>query len=74
MLLQEGWIMRNVGTWDFDKTEILYLREHDETAHWPCFVHLQQYLTSRADRRSAAAIEKRRWRGLQKQHYFQYWK
>ena len=73
MLLKEGWVMRNVGTWDFDKVEILYLRSKDETAHMPCFVHLHQFLTGRADRRSAAAIEKRRWRAWHKQRNSQPW-
>ena len=74
MLLQEGWIIRNVGTWNFDRIELFWLREHDKSTHWPCFIHLQQYLTSRADRRSADAIARRRWRGIQKQHHYFYQK
>ena len=67
-LLQEGWIMRNVGTWDFDHIELFWLKPTDTSMHRPCFVHLHQYLTTRADRRSADAIARRRWRGAQKQY------
>ena len=73
-LLQEGWIMRNVGTWDFNHIELFWLKDHDEGMHWPCFIHLHQYLTSRADRRSAEALAKRRWRGIQKQNRHPYHK
>ena len=73
-LLQEGWIMRNVGTWDFNHIELFWLKEHDKSMHWPCFIHLHQYLTSRADRRSVEALAKRRWRGIQKQYRHPYQK
>ena len=60
-MLAEGWIIRNVGTWDFEK-ELIGLRETDTNAHIPIFIHLQQYLTSRSNRRSEEAVERRRWR------------
>ena len=68
-LLNEGWTIRNVGTWQFDHISLFHLRENDKGTHWPCYIHLHQYMTTRADRRSAAAMAKRRQRGLDRQRY-----
>ena len=64
-ILRGRWAISSVGTWTFEN-EIIRIGPKDTNAHTPVFMHLQQYGTGRNDRRSQAAIQRRKQKTLNK--------
>ena len=60
-ILEERWIIDNVGTWTFEN-RVIQIADSDKDAHTPVYMHLIQHGTGRYQRRSKDAMARRRQR------------